>query len=194
MDLLCSRFCPIIWMNLSLLGHQTYASQTACKLMNYTSVGMLNVVGFLLVCLVMYAWTGSRNGNKFDQLDTRLRRHAGWLVLFLFALEGAAGIAPAIYSDVGSEGSGQCMSTPTISLTLDEYLTFHTLTTLVFPYLVPFIVMIYPLVAIQRSLPHIDDQVHRSAAKTIFIVGLSFILTYAPLTFISLVFYPLMAL
>jgi len=54
--------------------------------------------------------------------------------------------------------------------------------------------MLYPLVVIRRNLAHIDDQVHRAAAKTIFIVGLSFILTYAPLTLISLVFYPLMAL
>lgn len=189
------KFCPTIWSNLSLIGQTGQPSESACKLMAYTTVGILSVIGFVVFSLVMYAWAGTCSSfTSFNALDSSLRRHLGWLVLFLFALEGGVGMAPAIYTEAGNSSTPfPCLISPSLTSRIDEYIAFHTMVSLVLPYIIPFLAMIYPLVCIHRNLHRIEDAIHRAAAKTIVIVASSFIATYAPLSIIALVMYPLLA-
>jgi len=189
------KFCPTIWSNLNIVGHTVQPSESACKLMAYTTVGILSVIGFIILSLVMYAWAGTCSSTtSFNVLDSGLRRHLGWFLLFLFALEGGVGMTPAIYTEAGNSSTPfPCLISPSLTSRIDEYIAFHTIVSLVLPYIIPFLAMIYPLVSIHRNLLNIEDAMHRAAAKTIVIVASSFIATYAPLSIIALVMYPLLA-
>jgi hypothetical protein len=52
---------------------------------------------------------GNDNTRRdYSQNDSfQIRRHFPWLILFLFSLEGAAGIAPAVFTDTVNAGNGK---------------------------------------------------------------------------------------
>ena len=85
-----------------IYGHNVDVSQTGCKLSAFTNVGMANVVSYTTVCLVPYAFMAQRLGPT--SVDSFIRRHLGWIILGVFALEGATGMVPAIYMDLDDLG------------------------------------------------------------------------------------------
>jgi len=190
------RLTPIVWNNVQQVWPESAptTTQTECKIMAFTTIGTTNVIGFILVCLVMYAWIGARSSKwSHADIDRALRRHLGWFVLFVFALEGATGMAPAIYTDIGQPGTGmQCSTTLLDGTRNDDYLVYITLMALVIPYVIPFILVIYPLVDTWRNSSKIEDDVHRSGVRTIVGVTSAFIACYSPATLLSLLLYPLM--
>ena len=184
------RLAPVIWNNIQLIKPNYYeTSQTACKMMAYTSIGTINVIGFLLIALALYAWIGVKSkAYSHSDIDRVLRRHLGWFVLFLFALEGVTGMAPAIYTDTGTDQA--CYPSLLTDQKQDEYLAYITILSFVLPYIVPFLAIIYPLIDSWRSMAAVEDDIYRSAVKTVVIVEISFIACYAPGTILSLVLYP----
>jgi len=84
-------------------------------LVAYTEFGLRHVNAALLAGLIGYAWFAAVKGR--EDLDRtvmeivqslkngkKIRRHFPWLLLFLFALQGVAGMVPAIYTDVDDTG------------------------------------------------------------------------------------------
>jgi len=195
------KFCPTIWHQLSI--HESIpneTSQAGCKLMSYTIIGMAHVVTSLIFCLVLYSWIGAglcptlplcnrMTKLSFGDLDSGLRRHLGWFLLFIFALEGVFGMVPAIYMDVTSDGKG-CNATQSPDFTAKAFVGAHVSLQVIFPYLIPFIFFIYPLVSLGKNLHVIDDAIYKSAAKTAIIVATSYAITYTPLAIMQLVVYP----
>lgn len=194
------KFCPTIWHQLSI--HESIApgtSQAGCKLMSYTIIGMSHVVTFLVGCLVFYSWFGAglcpsslvcKNlAINFGDLDNGLRRHLGWFLLFIFALEGVTGLVPAIYMDVTSDGKS-CNATQSPDFTAKAFVGAHTSLQVIFPYLIPFAVMVYPLVSLGQNLHIIEDNIYKSAAKTTVIVATTYAVTYTPLAIMQLVIFP----
>ena len=62
---------------------------------------MAHVISYILLALVMYAYKGM-NAADFTHLDNGIKKNLGWIVCFLFALEGVFGMVPAIYMDVAT--------------------------------------------------------------------------------------------
>jgi len=195
------KFCPTIWHQLSI--HDSIApeaSQAGCKLMAYTLVGMAHVVTFLIFCLVLYSWIGAGlcpslpfcnrlEKINFGDLDSGIRKHLGWFTLFIFALEGVFGMAPAIYMDVSSDGKS-CNATQSSDFSAEAFVGAHVTLQVIFPYLVPFVFFLYPLISLGNNLHVIEDAIYRSAAKTSIIVATSYAITYTPLALMQLVVYP----
>jgi len=195
------KFCPTIWHQLSI--HNSIAagtSQAGCKLMSYTLIGMAHVVTSLVFFLVLYSWIGAGlfpslpfckklTKVSFGDLDSGLRRHLGWFLLFIFALEGVFGMVPAIYMDVTSDGKA-CNATQSPDFTAKAFVGAHVSLQVIFPYLVPFAFFVYPLVSLGKNLHVIEDEIYKSAAKTAIIVATTYAVTYTPLAILQLIVYP----
>lgn len=195
------KFCPTIWHQLSI--HDSIApgtSQAGCKLMSYTIIGMSHVVTTLVFCLILYSWVGAglcsslpvfkkMSKMTFGDLDSGLRRHLGWFLLFIFALEGVFGMIPAIYMDVTSDGKS-CNATQSPDFTAKAFVGAHVSLQVIFPYLVPFALFVYPLISLGKNLHVIEDEIYKSNAKTAIIVASSYALTYTPLAIMQLGIYP----
>ena len=94
------RFSVKLWQATTVHGHGI-ASQSGCKLIAYTNFGMAHVISYILLALVLYAYKGM-NAADFTHLDNGIKKNLGWIVCFLFALEGVFGMVPAIYMDVAT--------------------------------------------------------------------------------------------
>ena len=108
-----------IWEAAGVHGREN-ASQTGCKLVSYTQVGMTHVISYLILALVIYAYISLKKAD-FNQVDTCIRRNIGWIFCAIFAVEGIFGMVPAIYMDVNVEGSKVCVF---LSFVLKNYTYF----------------------------------------------------------------------
>merc|ERR1711894_342174 len=99
-------------------------------------------------------------------------------------------MSPAIYTDIGTEQGQACYPSLLVEQKDDEYLAYITIMSFVLPYIIPFLVVVYPLVDSWRNLAAVEDDIYRSAVKTVVIVEVSFIVCYTPATIMSLVLYP----
>ncbi len=79
---------------------------------------MSHVVTYLLCALLLLA-RFAVNGSGFAQMDSKVRRFFPGILLAIFALEGAAGMAPAIYMDLGWNGK-ECNATQSMSLASEK--------------------------------------------------------------------------
>ena len=95
-----------IWQAAGVHGREN-VSQTGCKLVSYTQVGMTHVISCLILALVIYGYFGLKN-SEFNELDISIRKNLGWIFLAIFAIEGIFGMVPAIYMDVSVDGSEVC--------------------------------------------------------------------------------------
>ena len=111
------RNVPKIWDSFHAHGLNDF-SQSGCKLAMYTAVGMPHVVTFLVLMTVIYALFVMKRGSSEDA-DSWVRNKFGWLVVFLFAFEGATGMVPAIYTDVAHDYS-ECGQTAGLSIVSTE--------------------------------------------------------------------------
>ena len=149
-----------------------------------------------------------------------IRKHLGWFTLFIFALEGVFGMAPAIYMDgrylnnktisnlitdytnqkideryhfyfeiVSSDGKS-CNATQSTDFSAEAFVGAHVTLQVIFPYLVPFVFFLYPLISLGNNLHVIEDAIYKSSAKTAIIVATSYAITYTPLALMQLVVYP----
>lgn len=116
------RFTPRVWQSLLVHGHHVSVTQTGCKLAAFTTVGMTNVISYLVVGLVVYAYFARRVG--LNVVDGVVRRQFAWVLLGLFALEGVTGMVPAIYTDI-DEYFWECNATQSIHVVRK---LFNTLT------------------------------------------------------------------
>ena len=92
---------------------------------------------------------------------------------------------------VTSDGKS-CNATQSPDFTSKAFVGAHTSLQVIFPYLIPFILMIYPLVSLGSNLHsiHEEDEVYKSAAKTALIVATSYAVTFTPLAIMQLVIFP----
>lgn len=182
-----SRFSVKLWQATSVHGH-SIASQSGCKLIAYTVTGMAHVISYILLALVIYAYFGLKSAD-FTKMDASLKKHLGWLILGLFALEGIFGLIPAIFMDVSTNGKA-CNSTQTLHMSVEGYVAAHLLLQSILPYLLPFTLMVYPLYTLVRQLRGISDAFYRSIVRNVIVLALSYIVAYLPLAILSLIIFP----
>ena len=95
-----------IWQAAGVHGRKN-VSQTGCKLVSYTQIGMTHVISCLILALVIYGYFGLKK-SELNELDISIRKNLGWIFLAIFAIEGIFGMVPAIYMDVSVDGSKVC--------------------------------------------------------------------------------------
>ena len=96
------RFAVKIWQAAGVHGRKN-ATQTGCKMVSYTQIGMTHVISYLILALAMYGYLGSRK-SEFFAIDIFIRKNLGWIFCAVFAVEGIFGMIPAIYMDVSIDG------------------------------------------------------------------------------------------
>lgn len=181
------RFSVKIWQAVAVHGHGQ-ASQSGCKLIAYTNIGMSHVLSYLVAALVIYSWLGMKSSD-FGYLDKAIRQHLGWLVVFTFALEGIFGMAPAIYMDVADDHSS-CNATQTMGHTVESYVAAHILLQAIFPYVLPFAIMSYPLYCLITRFRGVADDFYRGIVRNTIIVSVSYMIIYSPMAIMAMVVFP----
>jgi predicted transporter len=79
-----SRFSVKLSQATKIHGHGI-SSQSGCKLIAYTNIGMAHVISYLLGALVIYTYMGVKSSD-FAKIDAGLRKHLGWFVMATFIL------------------------------------------------------------------------------------------------------------
>ena len=79
-------------------------SETGCKLVSYTQIGMTHVISYLILALTLYAYFALKNSD-FKKLDAVIQKNLGWIFCGIFAFEGIFGMVPAIFMSVSTDGS-----------------------------------------------------------------------------------------
>ena len=176
-----------MWQATTIHG-QEIASQSGCKLIAYTNFGMAHVISYLLLALVIYAYKGMKAAD-FAHLDHGIKKNLGWIVCTLFALEGVFGMVPAIYMDVSADGVS-CNSTQTLTMSVEAFVSAHMLFQSIFPYLLPFILMIYPMFQLIRNYKSISDVFERDIVRNIIIISTSYMAIYTPLALLAIIIFP----
>ena len=90
---------------------------------------------------------------------------------------------------VSSDGKS-CNATQSKDFSAEAFVGAHVTLQVIFPYLVPFVFFLYPLISLGNNLHVIEDAIYKSSAKTAIIVATSYAITYTPLAFMQLVVYP----
>ena len=156
------RFGPKIWGALQIFGIQ-HASQSGCKLVAYTEYGIRHVEIVVLSLLVLYVWLAMR--RQYD-LDDKIRSNLAWLLLSLLAIEGVTGMVPAMYTDIGFVGSQyQCDFGEPNEGNDGHYVVMEMLFSTLLPYVIPSIVLLYPLLKLTRLHLDVNDEPLKSRIK-----------------------------
>jgi hypothetical protein len=198
------RFLPKVWDSLHVFGLNHY-TQTACKLAVFTTVGAPHVVSFLVLLTLVYASRALRAGDARNA-DEWVRSRLGWIVLFLFALEGATGMAPAIYADA-SVDAASCGQAQGMDMSASANAIGHLVLVSVLPYIVPFLLMMYPMsqiCAMTRAKGGVEenyaeedgvDQMKdvKTRAENALAISVTYIVAHLPMAVAALVTYPMMA-
>ena len=135
--------------------------------------------------------------GDFTPLDTKLRGNLGWIFCLIFALEGVFGMVPAIYMDVSSttqdgSSSPQCISTQTLSMSIEGYVAAHLLLQSILPFLLPFVLMLYPLIHLIRRLKIgiCHDNFHsKQIVRNVVVLCGSYILIYMPVALLTIIIF-----
>ena len=90
---------------------------------------------------------------------------------------------------VSSDGKS-CNATQSSDFSAEAFVGAHVTLQVIFPYLVPFVFFLYPLISLGNNLHVIEDAIYKSSAKTAIIVATSYAITYTPLALMQLVVYP----
>jgi len=98
-------------------------------------------------------------------------------------------LVPAVYMDVTPDGRS-CNATQSPDFTATAFVAAHSMLQVVMPYLLPFALLIYPIVSLAQNLHTIQDEFYKSTAKTSVIVATSYVVTYTPLSIMQLVVFP----
>ena len=111
------------------------------------------------------------------------------LMLFLFT-EGVFGMVPAIYMDVSTDGAN-CNSTQTLTMSVEAFVSAHMFFQSIFPYLLPFILMTYPIYQLIRNYKIIiSDDFDRDIVRNIIIISTSYMAIYTPLALLAITIFP----
>ena len=135
--------------------------------------------------------------GDFTPLDTKLRLNLGWIFCLIFGFEGVFGMVPAIYMDVasttqdGSSSQAQCISTLTLSMSIEGYVATHLLLQSVLPFLLPFVLMLHPLIHLIRRLKaDFCDNFQRQIVRNVVVLCSSYILINMPVALLTIIIFP----
>ena len=87
-------------------------------------------------------------------------------------------MVPAIYMDVSTDGAN-CNSTQTLTMSVEAFVSAHMFLQSIFPYLLPFILMTYPIYQLIRNYKSIiSDDFDRDIVRNIIIISTSYMAIY----------------
>eukprot|EP00092_Neocalanus_flemingeri_P031052 GFUD01033732.1.p1 GENE.GFUD01033732.1~~GFUD01033732.1.p1 ORF type:complete len:321 (+),score=59.67 GFUD01033732.1:139-1101(+) len=172
------QFGPILSHSLHA-GHNTFSySQTGCKLMFYTDHGTRHVITALVCGLVAYAYYGLHHG--FESVNGRLGSLGmGWVLLGLAALQGLFGMVPAMYVDL-APNELNCIWTISMKLTLGQVVSMDLILRSLSPYLVPCLLVIYPVMQLTKLLPGVEEKHKSATVRTILTITVSYFALNSP--------------
>ena len=185
------KFAVKLWRASGVILKYLAATQTACKLAALTQTGMSHVVSYILLLIILYQYLAMK-WNDVAWLNGQIRKNLGWIVCLIFALEGAFGMVPSIYTEA-SKGGQSCNSTQSFSMNLTHYVTVQILLQAILPYLLPFALMSWPLWHLIR-IWFLDSAEILTETKenmrNVIVCGLSYALLHLPMVMVTLVTYP----
>lgn len=154
-------------------GHGIYSySQSSCKLMFYTEYGTRSLIACIIVSITAYSWVGLQQG--FDSVDSKIRNNMGWIILTAFAIQGLFGMAPAVYLDVDPWTSSHCIWAENVS-TEHERNAMEMLLRPIVPYIIPSLLLIYPLYRLITSLVNVEEPNRKATVKISIILAITYI-------------------
>jgi len=166
------QFGPMLSSSLHS-GHNTYSySQTGCKMLFYTEYGTRHVITALVCSMVAYAYYGLHHG--FESVSGKLGTLGmGWLLLGMAALQGLFGMVPAMYVDLAL-GGHSCSWTYSMHLTLGQVVSMELVLRSLTPYLVPALLVAFPIVQLIKLLPGVEEPNKMATVKTILFITVSY--------------------
>lgn len=186
------QFGPITSDILHNVGKDSHYTQSGCKVFHYTTFGMRHVILAVIISLLTYAWIITRHNFNQEQLDKRIRDNIAWLIIIAFVIEAIFGITVAVYVDVSPIHATHCIWTPTMSLTKADIVSLEVLLRAVIPYLLPSILLPYPLMILYKSSQHIDGQRLQLQILIIIKIAMVYIFINLPYSITFLVQYSMM--
>ena len=100
-------------------------------------------------------------------------------------------MVPAIYMDVSTDGAN-CNSTQTLTMSVEAFVSAHMFFQSIFPYLLPFILMTYPIYQLIRNYKSIiSDDFDRDIVRNIIIISTSYMAIYTPLALLAIIIFVL---
>merc|ERR1712168_47737 len=188
---LCSllQFGPMLSSSLHS-GHNVFSyTQTGCKLLFYTEYGTRHVITALLLGLFTYCHYGLHHG--FESIDGKLNTAGwGWLLLMVAAVQGLFGMVPAMYVDL-SQDRLSCSWTYSMSLNLAQVVSMELVLRPLTPYLVPGLILIYPIISMFKLLPEVTEQGRAATVRTVLYLVTSYFILNSPYAINLLVEYGL---
>ncbi|XP_040563587.1 uncharacterized protein [Lepeophtheirus salmonis] len=182
------RFGPKLWGALDVHGLKS-VSQTSCKLVSFTEFGLRHVNVFLIMCLVAYAYYSMTMDKEY--LDQKLKKGFPWLIMSCFVVEGATGMIPAIYSDV-SPRYVSCDFIMSENTSLEWFLFGQMLFAAILPDIIPFLLLIYPLYKLGKSLKQIEDKNVRASIRNVLIITWTHIFLCLPRALHTVIMLPIL--
>lgn len=156
-------------------GHGVYHfSQSGCKLLFFTDYGMRHVIAYLVLAFFAHAYLVVFHSFDEDNLDGRMRASVPWFIISIFVVEGIFGMVPAIYVDVGPKSLQSCVWTSTMSLSMAQIVSMEIMLRPITPYLLPMLLLSYPLVRMTLVVKSMDQTKARSTLKSILVIVWSY--------------------
>jgi len=172
------QFGPMLSSSLHSGHNIYYYSQTGCKMLFYTEYGTRHVITALVCGLVGYAYYGLHHG--FESVSGRMGSLGmGWILLGLAALQGLFGMVPAMYVDLAHNGQS-CSWTHSMQLTLGQVVSMELVLRSLTPYLVPSLLVIYPIVQLMKLLPGVEEPYKIATVRTIAYITVSYFALNSP--------------
>jgi len=172
------QFGPMLSSSLHSGHNYYYYSQTGCKLLFYTEYGTRHVITALVCGLVSYGYYGLHHG--FESVSGRMGTVGmGWVLLGLAAIQGLFGMVPAMYVDLALDGQS-CSWTYSMQLTLGQIVSMELVLRSLSPYLVPCLVVVYPIVQLVRLLPGVEEPQKIATLRTIIYITVSYFVLNSP--------------
>jgi len=172
------QFGPMLSSSLHSGHNYYYYSQTGCKMLFYTEYGTRHVITALVMGMVSYAYYGLHHG--FDSVSGRMGTLGmGWILLGLAAVQGLFGMVPAMYVDLGYNGHS-CSWTQSMQLSLGQIVSMELILRSLSPYVVPCLVVVYPIIRIIQLLPAVQEPYKIATVRTIIFIAISYFMLNSP--------------
>jgi len=172
------QFGPMLSSSLHS-GHNTYYySQTGCKMLFYTEYGTRHVITTLVMGFTAYGYYGLHHG--FESVSGRMGTLGmGWILLGLAAVQGLFGMVPAMYVDLSYQGHS-CSWTQSMQLSMGQIVSMELILRSLSPYVVPCLLMVYPIVQVIRLLPGVQEPHKIATVRTIIYITISYFMLNSP--------------
>ena len=103
-----------------------------------------------------------------------MRDKLPWFIMSLFVVQGIFGMIPAIFTDVNPKWN-RCDFAQSQALSPKWFTTVQVLLSTLIPYIIPFILLLYPLIYLTKVLSDVDDPGVKNSTKIIVVVGWTYI-------------------